>query len=195
MIWRVGVTGCRALALAAAAVAAALAGCGGGGRDGSTGGFAGTTAGKTAPVAFTLTSSAFADGGRIPRRFTCDGDDERPPLAWDAPPAGTRGLLLVVEDPDAPGGTFLHELAWGLAPGLRALPAGKPAPSEGRNGFGTTGWRGPCPPPGPEHRYVFRLIALDRPVDAAPGAARAEVEPQVAAHALGEARLVGRYGR
>lgn len=144
---------------------------------------------------FTLTSPAFATGGRIPRRFTCDGDDARPALAWTDPPAAAGGFLVVVEDPDAPRGTFLHYAAWDLPGELRQLPEGVDAPSEGRNGFGSVGWRGPCPPRGGEHHYVFRVIALERPLDAEPGAAWDEVEPQIAERLVAEARLVGRYGR
>lgn len=144
---------------------------------------------------FGLESTAFLAGERIPRRFTCDGEDVRPPLAWSDPPAGTRELALLVDDPDAPGGAFLHYAAWGISPELRRLPEGAVAPAEGRNGFGSVGWRGPCPPRGPEHRYVFRLHALSRPIDAEPGSPRAEIEAQIAERTIGEAQLVGRYGR
>ncbi len=146
-------------------------------------------------MAFTLESPAFADGDRIPPRYTCDGDDARPALAWTDPPEGTRELLVLVDDPDAPGGTFAHYAAWGLAPELRSLPEGAAAPAEGRNDFGSVGWRGPCPPRGSEHRYVFRLIALDRPLGAPPGAAREEIESRIAGRALAQAELVGRYRR
>src|SRR5207253_291694 len=84
------------------------------------------------------------------------------------PPAAAGGFLVVVEDPDAPSGTFLHYAAWDLPADLRQLPEGVDAPSEGRNGFGSVGWRGPCPPWGGEHHYVFRVIALERPLDADP---------------------------
>lgn len=146
-------------------------------------------------MAFTLTSDAFGTGGRIPRANTCDGEDTRPALSWTDPPEGTRSYLLLVQDPDAPRGTFLHYSAWGLAGELRELPAGVRAPAEGRTGFGTVGWRGPCPPPGPEHHYVFRLLALDRPIEADPGAGLDEIEPQIPERMLGEAELVGLYAR
>jgi Raf kinase inhibitor-like YbhB/YbcL family protein len=146
-------------------------------------------------VSFTLQSAAFADGDRIPARHTCDGDDVRPALSWGDPPAGTSGFLLVVEDPDAPGGTFLHYTAWELHADLRELPEDADAPAEGRNDFGGVGWRGPCPPRGSDHRYVFRLIALERPLDARTGAAWDQIAPQIRERALGEARLVGRYRR
>ena len=146
-------------------------------------------------VSFALESPAFADGGRIPARHACDGEDARPALAWTDPPAGTRAFLLVVEDPDAPGGTFLHYTAWGLPADLRGLPEEAVAPAEGRNDFGTVGWRGPCPPRGSDHRYVFRLIALERPLDAAPGASWEEIAPQIRERSIAEAVLVGRYLR
>jgi Phosphatidylethanolamine-binding protein len=91
---------------------------------------------------FSLSSSAFAPGGTIPRRHTCDGEDHSPPLSWSALPAGTRSLALVLDDPDAPSGRFIHWLAWGITPGAGALADGKAAPLEGRNDFGTVGYRG-----------------------------------------------------
>ncbi len=143
-----------------------------------------------------LTSSAFADGTAIPRRHTCDGDDLSPPLAWSASPEGTRSLALVVDDPDAPGGTFTHWLAWGIDPGTGGLAEGEPAPREGRNNFGATGYRGPCPPRGHgPHRYFFRLHALDAELDLVPGAGRRELERALEGRVLARAELVGTYGR
>jgi deoxyribonuclease V len=111
---------------------------------------------------FTLKSSAFEHGQPIPQRYTCDGDDVSPPLEWSGVPDGARSLALVVDDPDAPRGTFTHWVASGIDPASSGLAEGEAAPSEGTNDFGTTGWRGPCPPPGHgRHRYVFRLRALD----------------------------------
>src|SRR5919201_4155538 len=95
---------------------------------------------------FALSSSAFRSGEPIPARHGCDGDDVSPPLAWSGVPAEARSLALVVDDPDAPGGTFTHWLAWGIDPSSDGLREGEPAPVEGRNDFGMTGYRGPCPP-------------------------------------------------
>ncbi|MEW6582177.1 MAG: YbhB/YbcL family Raf kinase inhibitor-like protein [Actinomycetota bacterium] len=148
----------------------------------------------TAPL--TLTSRAFPDGAGIPRRHTCEGDDLSPPLAWDGIPAGTRSLALTVDDPDAPGGVFVHWLAWGIPPTAAGVAEGERAPVEGRNGFGTTGYRGPCPPRGHgPHRYVFSLHALDADLALPAGAGVDEVRRAIAGHELAAARLVGVYER
>lgn len=144
----------------------------------------------------TLTSIAFEEGREIPRRHTCEGDDFSPPLAWSGLPDGTRSLALVVDDPDAPGGTFTHWLAWGIDPGSSGLGEGERAPVEGRNGFGTTGYRGPCPPPGHgPHRYFFRLHALDSDLDLSAGVDKQDVEQALQGHVLATAELVGTYER
>jgi hypothetical protein len=128
-------------------------------------------------AALALTSPAFAAGGRIPVRYTCDGAGLSPPLRWTAPPRGTRTFALTVIDPDAPSGRFVHWLASAIPASSRGLAAGAPAPKEGRNGAGGTGWTGPCPPSG-THRYVFTLRAVG---------ARGRT--------LARAQLVGRYSR
>jgi Raf kinase inhibitor-like YbhB/YbcL family protein len=111
-------------------------------------------------------------------------------------PEGTRSLALLVDDPDAPGGVFTHWIAWGLDPGAGGLGEGEPAPGEGQNDFGATGYRGPCPPPGHgRHRYVFRLYALDTALELAVGAAKAELEQAIEGHVLTTAELVGTYER
>jgi Raf kinase inhibitor-like YbhB/YbcL family protein len=145
---------------------------------------------------FTLSSSAFKHGAAVPRRHTCDGEDVSPALAWSGVPEGTRSLALVVDDPDAPGRTFLHWLAWGLEPEAGSLGEGEAAPVEGTNDFGSTGYRGPCPPPGHgPHRYFFRLHALGAPVDVRGGAGRDELERAIRDHQLGTAELMGTYER
>jgi Raf kinase inhibitor-like YbhB/YbcL family protein len=147
--------------------------------------------------AFALRSPAFQDGAPLPRRHTCEGEDVSPALEWTAPPAETRSLALVVEDPDAPGGTFTHWLAWGIEPEARGLVEGQRPPLQGRNDFRQSGWRGPCPPPGHgPHRYVFRLVALDATLeDLAPGAATRDVDEAVSGHVLAAAELVGTFQR
>jgi len=126
---------------------------------------------------FSLTSSAVADGGTIPRPYTCDGEDRSPPLLWSAPPAGTRSLVLMLDDPDAPGGRFIHWLAWGIPPDTSGLGEGEPAPLEGRNGFGSVGYRGPCPPRGHgPHHYRFRLHAVAEELRLASGVGVRELE-------------------
>jgi Raf kinase inhibitor-like YbhB/YbcL family protein len=142
-----------------------------------------------------LISTAFADGGPVPARYTCDGDDVSPPLGWTAPPEGTVALALCVDDPDAGRYPFTHWLAWGLAPGAGSLAEGEQAPAEGRNDFGAPGWRGPCPPPGRPHRYVFTLSALDAEPELAPGDRRLSFDRALEGHVLATAVLTGLYRR
>ena len=145
---------------------------------------------------FTLGSEAFAHGDEIPRRHTCEGEDVSPALSWSDPPPKTRGLALIVDDPDAPRGTFTHWVAWNIDPLAGGLGEGEPAPAEGRNDFGTAGWSGPCPPPGHgAHRYFFRLHALDAEVRVGFQAGRRELERAIAGHVLMTAELMGRYER
>ena len=153
-------------------------------------------------MAFRLTSQAFEDGRPIPTVHTADGDDRSPPLAWTAPPAGTRGFALVCVDPDAPRGTFRHWGVHGIPADADHLPAGfrsRPGDRirETDNDFGRHGYGGPAPPRhDPPHRYLFRLYALD--VDdlrLPPGGRVDALERAAARHALGEAVLTGRYGR
>ena len=142
-----------------------------------------------------LTCAAFADGDTIPERYTCDGDDVSPPLSWTAPPDGTAGLALCVDDPDAGRYPFTHWLAWGLAAGAGSLEEGEAAPGEGRNDFGAPGYRGPCPPPGKPHRYVFRLLALDEEPALGPSDRRLSFDAALEGHVLATAELTGTYGR
>jgi Raf kinase inhibitor-like YbhB/YbcL family protein len=145
---------------------------------------------------FELTSGAFAQGQPIPRRHTCEGEDVSPALAWNGVPEGTVSLALVVDDPDAPSGTFTHWLAWRIDPAAGGLREGEAAPVEGRNDFGSAGWGGPCPPPGHgPHRYFFKLHALDGKLDLPAGAGKAEVERAIEGRALAVAELMGTYER
>jgi Raf kinase inhibitor-like YbhB/YbcL family protein len=144
---------------------------------------------------FTLTTTAFADGGGIPTSCTCDGEDRPPLLAWTNPPAGTRSFALIVDDPDAPGGTFTHWLVYDLPATCARLdehPAGTSLP----NDFGRTAYGGPCPPVGHgPHRYVFTLLAVDVPNLAVHGRTRAALERALQGHVLGTARVTGVYER
>jgi Raf kinase inhibitor-like YbhB/YbcL family protein len=145
---------------------------------------------------FVLQSGAFDHDEVIPRRHSCEGEDLSPPLSWSGAPEGTRSLALVVDDPDAPAGTFTHWVAWAIDPGAGELREGEAAPAEGRNDFGTSGYRGPCPPPGDgPHRYSFRLYALDSDSDLPPGAGKREFERELEGHILGAAELIGTYER
>ena len=133
---------------------------------------------------------------QIPRRHTCDGENTSPPLSFVSIPEGTRSLALIVDDPDAPVGTFDHWLAWAIDPGAGGLDEGETAPRDGRNGFGVRGYSGPCPPPGHgPHRYFFRLHALDAELELQSGAAREQLERALQGHVLESAELVGRYER
>jgi Raf kinase inhibitor-like YbhB/YbcL family protein len=148
--------------------------------------------------------SGVVDGEPIPIFFTCDGEDSSPTLAWSGVPDGAQELAIVVEDPDAPGGTFTHWLVYGLDPDLDSLPNGiGPEPQmgspralkQGENDFGRVGYEGPCPPPGEEHDYVFRLVALHAPMDLAPGATRTELDAAIEPHVLDETSITAPYGR
>jgi Raf kinase inhibitor-like YbhB/YbcL family protein len=153
-------------------------------------------------MAFDLTSSAFRQGGDIPKPHTCDGPDRSPPLAWTSPPAGTKAFALVCEDPDAPGGLWVHWVLWGIPPATSTLPEGvKRDPTlpdgshHGTNDFGAVGYNGPCPPRGAPHRYFWKLYALDTTPAVPPGATRQQLLDAIAGHILGETTLMGRYGR
>jgi Raf kinase inhibitor-like YbhB/YbcL family protein len=146
-------------------------------------------------------SDAFEHGGAIPLRFTCDGDDLSPPLAWSDAPGGTKSFVLLCDDPDAPGAKWHHWAAYDIAGDSTGLieGAGRSRASfqQATNDFGRVGYGGPCPPRshGP-HRYHFRLLALAAerlPLRAAPSCA--EVEREARKHVLAEATLVGIYER
>lgn len=156
--------------------------------------------GSDAP--FTLVSDDFAQGADIPVKFTCDGFNYSPPLAWTGAPAETAAYALVVDDPDAPGGTFIHwvlinipgdtfELAESVSD-TGQLPGNA---LEMQNGTGEAGYIGPCPPPGPAHRYRFTIYALDEPLDLTEPAPLSEVEAAMEGHVLDMFLLTGMYQR
>jgi hypothetical protein len=154
-------------------------------------------------VNWQLTSTAFANGVRIPAKYTADGENFSPLLTWTAPPAGTKELVLICEDPDAPGGTFTHWVVYGLSPQATSLPeALPPAKSmttpvflQGVNDFGKLGYSGPAPPPGPPHRYQFTLYAVSAPTGLPPGAPQAQVLRALEGKVLAQTSLEGNYGR
>ena len=155
-------------------------------------------------AAFSLTSEAFKNGETIPTRYTCDGENVSPPLAWDGAPAETNAYALIMDDPDAPGGTFTHWLLYDLESTALSLPEGietVPMPAyglagtQGSNDGGGIGYTGPCPPPGDPHRYNFTVYALGETVALEPGATKDELLAAMEGHVLAEAQLVGRYGR
>jgi hypothetical protein len=147
-----------------------------------------------------LTSPAFGPNGTIPVEHTCDGGDRSPALSWAAGPPQTKSYALVVDDPDAPSGVWLHWTVWNIPATMHALPDGvsasDPAFVQGRNDFRRPGWSGPCPPRGHgAHRYVFHLYALDTTLGLRAGASRAEVEKAMAGHVLAKGEITGTYGR
>ena len=150
---------------------------------------------SNAPMTVSVTSTAFDDGGDIPRRHTCDGEDLSPPLRFGNLPSGTAELALLVDDPDAPGGTFVHWVAWGIDPAKAALAEGESPPGAGANGFGRRGYGGPCPPKGAPHRYVFTAYALSGHPDLKAGASANDLRRAVGPLLLAQGRLVGRYAR
>jgi Raf kinase inhibitor-like YbhB/YbcL family protein len=145
----------------------------------------------------TLTSTAFQDGQPIPEQFSCNGVDRPPPLSWDQPPAGTRSFALVVDDPDAPNGTFRHWGVYDIPASARAIGGDETVGSEVGNDFGKVGYGGPCPPPGHGvHHYHFKLFALgvDR-LGLGAGAGIADVEAAAGKQALATGELIGTYER
>ena len=157
---------------------------------------------KEGEMALTVLSSAFQEGDKIPAKYTCEGQDVSPPLAWSEPPAGTRSLALIVDDPDAPGGVFTHWLLFNIPPDSRELPEAVPAQAEldsgalqGKTDFGRTGYGGPCPPPGRPHRYQFTLYALDQPLDLEGGASKKQLLSAMEGHILAQGQLTGTYQR
>lgn len=151
---------------------------------------------------FILTSSAFKSGEDIPEKYTCDGMDVSPPLSWSGFPAETKSFILIVEDPDAPGGIFTHWIAYNISSKITSLSEGIKKVGkldngilQGMNSFGRIGYNGPCPPHGSKHRYYFRIYALDCYIDLPPGATREEVLKMIKEHVIGEAELLGYYER
>jgi hypothetical protein len=141
-----------------------------------------------------LTSSAFEPGGAIPSRFTCDGPDVSPPLSLADIPEGTASLVLLMDDPDAPGGTWDHWVAYDIPVRSEFADDRASLGTAGRNSWGRSGYSGPCPPRG-THRYVFSVYALDMRLELGPGADKVRVLKALKGHVLAEARLVGRYER
>jgi Raf kinase inhibitor-like YbhB/YbcL family protein len=145
-------------------------------------------------MAFAITSPAFAEGATVPKQFTCDGNDTPPPIKLSEPPQNTRSFAVIMDDPDAPKGTFTHWLAYDIPPSDAELQgdAGKTL----RNSFGREGYGGPCPPPGHgPHRYFFTVYAVDVSSLAIAGETRQDLEKALEAHTLARAQLMGQYER
>lgn len=144
-----------------------------------------------------VSSPAFSYGDEVPQRFTCDGAGVSPALEFAGVPDGTAELALLVEDPDAPGGTFTHWVMWGINPGQASVGEGEvPAGAvQGTNDFGRLGYGGPCPPPGPPHRYVFTVFALSGPLDLPAGVSAGNLKRAMAGKVRESDSLTGRYQR
>jgi Raf kinase inhibitor-like YbhB/YbcL family protein len=153
-------------------------------------------------MSYALKSPAFANGGEISRKYTCDGVDLSPALNWNDVPAGTHSLALIADDPDAPAGTWTHWIIWNISAQTTGLPEGVPkievldsGARQGKNDFKRIGYGGPCPPPGRPHRYFFKLYALDATLNVKAGANRRELEAAMKRHVLSETELMGTYRR
>jgi Raf kinase inhibitor-like YbhB/YbcL family protein len=150
----------------------------------------------TAPTSITVTSPDFADGAAIPKRFTCDGANVSPALHWSDVPAGAGAVALVVDDPDAPGGTFTHWVVVNIDPSTTSIDEGA-APADGQqapNSDGKSSWFGPCPPSG-THHYRFTVYALAHRVENSAIASLDAALSAIAADAIAQGRLVGVYRR
>ncbi len=151
-------------------------------------------------MAFKLMSSAFPEGGTIPKLHTCEGADLSPALEWSGAPANAKSFALIVDDPDAPAGTWNHWLLWDIPASTHSLAQGfKPGRTgdSGANDFGKQGYGGPCPPKGHgPHRYFFKLYALDtESLDLRAGAKRADLDRALRNHTVAETQYMGRYER
>lgn len=145
-----------------------------------------------------IESSAFKHQKPIPKKYTCEGEDVSPPLTFSDIPKNTKSLVLIVDDPDAPRGTFDHWILWGLPGNLTTLAEGAPIKKpvlQGKNHFQEVRYRGPCPPPGSPHRYFFKLFALDTVLSLAEGSSKSQILDAMEGHILGKAELIGTYQR
>lgn len=152
-------------------------------------------------IAMKLESSAFTNEGKVPAKYTCDGNDVSPPLTWSGAPGGTKSFALIADDPDAPMGMWVHWVVWNIPPSITKLAENIPTDRrlddgmrQGINDFKRAGYGGPCPPGG-EHRYYFKLYALDTEVGLEERAGKGELENAMKGHVLAEAQLMGRYAR
>ena len=149
-----------------------------------------------------MSSASFSAGEMIPKKFSCDGLDVSPKLSWTEPPAKTQSFALIMDDPDAPAGTWVHWVLFDLPADTRELAEGVAKQEQlangarqGRNDFGKIGYGGPCPPPGNAHRYFFKLYALNAKLNLKAGATKADAEGVMKGHILAHAELIGKYGR
>jgi Raf kinase inhibitor-like YbhB/YbcL family protein len=149
-----------------------------------------------------ITSIAFVESRPIPDKYTCAGPNVSPPLQWANAPAGVKSFALVVDDPDAPAGTWVHWVLYNLPPAMMSLAENLPSSPElpdgskqGVNDFGQPGYGGPCPPPGKPHRYFFKIYALDMVLNLKSGATKRQVLNAMEGHILAQGQLMGTYQR
>jgi Raf kinase inhibitor-like YbhB/YbcL family protein len=152
--------------------------------------------------AISISSDVFENGGMLSSEYTCDGSDVSPDLSWDTVPAGTQSIALIVDDPDAPGKTWVHWVIYNIPANSSGLPLGVPRNEtldddvqQGKNDFGRIGYNGPCPPPGKAHRYFFKVYALDTTLSLKSGATKSQLEAAMSGHILAQGEMVGKYGR
>lgn len=150
----------------------------------------------------TLSTKAFEPGGRIPEKYTCDGADVSPQLSWSGMPEGTESFTLIMDDPDAPGGTFTHWVVYNLPPSTTELDEGiafdkivEKGASQSKNSANSIGYMGPCPPPGKPHHYHFKLYALDTLLDVPSLMPKKAIEEAMKGHILAQAEIIGLYKR
>jgi Raf kinase inhibitor-like YbhB/YbcL family protein len=187
----------RSIAFAPAMALIALASCGSNNRATNNLEAGGATVDSATLAKIELTSDAFKSGQPIPAQYTCDGADQTPVLHWGEPPAGTKSFALVIDDPDAPSGTFRHWGVFDIPASTRSIGGGQQAGTQVSNDFGKPGYGGPCPPKehGPHH-YHFKLFALDIDrLDVSAKAKVADVERAAQKHAIGQGELIGTYER
>ena len=148
-----------------------------------------------------IKSSAFVEGGMIPSKYTCDERDISPPLEWKDVPAGVKSFALICDDPDAPGGIWVHWVVYNIPSNISRLeenikpePGAKNTMLQGSNSWSRTGYGGPCPPSG-THRYYFKLYALDEMLSLKPGMSKMQLLDAMKGHVLAEAQLMGKYKR
>jgi len=149
----------------------------------------------------TFRSTAFKEGEFIPKKYTCDGENVSPPLEWNGIPAATKSIALICDDPDAPMGTWVHWVVFNIPASANKLNEKisshkvlEDGTAQGNNDFRKIGYGGPCPPGG-IHRYFFKIYALDKRVELAPGAIKKELIKEMEGHILAEGKLMGKYGR
>jgi len=153
-------------------------------------------------MAMEITSREFVNGAAIPKEYSCDGKDISPQLVWTGVPDTAKSLALIMDDPDAPMGTWVHWVVWNIPPASISLPEGMAkegslpdGTKQGKNSWPKTGYGGPCPPPGKAHRYYFKLYALDTMLKLPDSANKSALEKAMGGHILAQAQMFGTFGR